>query len=414
MEGQDEFNLLYVAETYHSYGALCYAGSCSMMDDYPGSGETWGTGPATFNTWHIFGDPSLRVVGTAQPPTGMRVSPGSGLTSEGPNGGPFTPDSITYTLTNYETSPIDYSVAKSAVWIDLSDTGGTIPAEGQVLVAVSINSAAEGLADGYYEDTVYFVNETNHDGDTTRVVSLDVGVPVSVIVFSLDTDPGWSTEGEWAFGKATGQGGSSHGNPDPMIGATGNNVYGINLFGDYSTAIGGPYYLTTTAIDCSNLTQVGLHFQRWLNTDYQPYVYATVDVSNDGVNWESLWNNGSSEIADSTWSEHAFDISSVADNEPTVYIRWGHEVGQSGAWAYSGWNIDDVEIWGVAESSPECVGDINGDGFRDFSDFNLLVSAYGSQIGDPEYDPACDLNDDGFVDFSDFNLLSSLYGVPCP
>ena len=62
MEGQDEFNLLYVAESYSSYGALCYAGSCSMMDDYPGSGETHGTGPATFNTWHVFGDPSLQVV----------------------------------------------------------------------------------------------------------------------------------------------------------------------------------------------------------------------------------------------------------------------------------------------------------------------------------------------------------------
>ena len=69
MEGQDEFNLLYVAETYHSYGALCYAASCSMMDDYPGSGSMWGTGPATFLTWHIFGDPSLRVCGTTEPPT---------------------------------------------------------------------------------------------------------------------------------------------------------------------------------------------------------------------------------------------------------------------------------------------------------------------------------------------------------
>ena len=43
MEGQDEFNLLYVAEAYTTYGALCYAGSCSMMDDYPGSYQTWGT-----------------------------------------------------------------------------------------------------------------------------------------------------------------------------------------------------------------------------------------------------------------------------------------------------------------------------------------------------------------------------------
>ncbi len=62
MEGQDEFNILYTAEAYTTYGALCYAGSSSMMDDYPGSADSWGNGLATFNTWHIFGDPSLRVV----------------------------------------------------------------------------------------------------------------------------------------------------------------------------------------------------------------------------------------------------------------------------------------------------------------------------------------------------------------
>lgn len=55
MEAQDECNLLYVAEAYHSYGTLCYAGSCSMMDDY-GSG-----GVEMFNTWIYFGDPSLNL-----------------------------------------------------------------------------------------------------------------------------------------------------------------------------------------------------------------------------------------------------------------------------------------------------------------------------------------------------------------
>jgi len=69
MEGQDEFNLLYVAETYNCFGTYCYAGACSMMDDYPGNILTWGSGPATFNTWHIFGDPSLRLINDTEPPT---------------------------------------------------------------------------------------------------------------------------------------------------------------------------------------------------------------------------------------------------------------------------------------------------------------------------------------------------------
>jgi hypothetical protein len=61
MEAEDEFNLLLTdpLEPYYSYGAMCYAGSSSMMDDY-GSG-----GVEMFNTWVLFGDPSLRVIGRA-------------------------------------------------------------------------------------------------------------------------------------------------------------------------------------------------------------------------------------------------------------------------------------------------------------------------------------------------------------
>src|SRR5690606_27498061 len=52
------FNFLITNEAYVTYGALCYAGSCSMMDDY-GSG-----GVSMFDTWHIFGDPSVRIAMT--------------------------------------------------------------------------------------------------------------------------------------------------------------------------------------------------------------------------------------------------------------------------------------------------------------------------------------------------------------
>jgi hypothetical protein len=68
MEAQDEFNSLYVADSYNAYGAYCYAAACSMMDDYPGDGETYGNGHATFNTWHIFGDPTLRITGNVPIP----------------------------------------------------------------------------------------------------------------------------------------------------------------------------------------------------------------------------------------------------------------------------------------------------------------------------------------------------------
>ncbi|MBU0617917.1 MAG: hypothetical protein KKI02_09390, partial [Planctomycetes bacterium] len=56
MDAQDEFVDMFVTETYSSLGTLLYAGSCHMMDEY-GYG-----GVDMFNTWIVFGDPSLRVV----------------------------------------------------------------------------------------------------------------------------------------------------------------------------------------------------------------------------------------------------------------------------------------------------------------------------------------------------------------
>ncbi|MCP4223506.1 MAG: hypothetical protein GY773_09215, partial [Actinomycetia bacterium] len=137
-----------------------------------------------------------------------------------------------------------------------------------------------------------------------------------------------------------------------QCGATGTNVFGINLAGDYSLTVGSFEYLTTGAIDCSGFTQVSLKFQRFLNSDYQTFVYQTLEASADGASWSPLWDNGTSETADSAWSEQVHDISAVADGQSTVFLSWGHQVAASGAWAYSGWNVDDVEIWGLGGTTP--------------------------------------------------------------
>lgn len=56
MSAQDEIVDRFVDNSYETLGALCFAGSCQMMDEY-GSG-----GVSMFNTWHLFGDPSLSIV----------------------------------------------------------------------------------------------------------------------------------------------------------------------------------------------------------------------------------------------------------------------------------------------------------------------------------------------------------------
>ncbi|MHC4106556.1 MAG: agmatine deiminase family protein [Planctomycetota bacterium] len=341
--------------------------------------------------------------------TTLQVTPGTGLQASGPVGGPFSPDNIVYTLENSSASPIDYSVTGTAAWLSVTNDSGTIGPLSTVPVTVSINSAAESLGAGVYADTVSFVNLTDHDGDTARDVGVVVGVPEPVHVFNLDTNPGWTTTGEWAFGGPSGGGGAAHGYPDPSSGATGANVCGVNLNGDYSLTPGGPYYLTTTALDCSDLVQVSLHFQRWLNTDFQPYVQATLEVSNDGTTWVPVWQNGGSEIAENAWSEQVYDISSIADNAPAVYVRWGYQVSSS-AWAYSGWNIDDIEIWGLMPTT--CVEDVNGDGAINVLDLIDLLLCFG-QPASPGCEPE-DIDGDGTVNVLDLIELLLAFGQSCP
>jgi hypothetical protein len=354
-----------------------------------------------FEMYNLMGDPSLYIPlpgGGAD----MQVSPAGSFASEGPNGGPFTPESKTYTVKNNAEYPIDYSVNKAATWIDLDNTGGTIPAGGTADVVVSINSSANYLPNGYYEDVIDFVNETNHDGDTSRLVSLEVGVPVPVILFDLNTNPGWSMESNWGFGQPTG-GGGEYGNPDPTGGHTGSNVYGYNLNGDYENNM-QERHLTTTAINCSDLTQVQLKFWRWLGVETSSYDHAYVRVSTNGSSWTTVWENDDY-IEENSWSQQAYDISSIADNQPTVYIRWTMGT-TDGSWRYCGWNIDDIEIWGVEPSAP-CPWDVNDTGVVNIDDLFEVLGHWGENGG------ICDVNNDGIVNIDDIFAILANWG-PCP
>lgn len=106
----------------------------------------------------------------------LSVSPSGGLTSSGNVGGPFSPSSITYTLSNPGNSTINWNASHNsgATWVSLSKTSGTLSPGGSTTLVVSINSGAASLPAGTYGDTVSFANTTNGRGNTTRSVSLTV------------------------------------------------------------------------------------------------------------------------------------------------------------------------------------------------------------------------------------------------
>jgi hypothetical protein len=177
------------------------------------------------------------------------------------------------------------------------------------------------------------------------------GLGAREVIFEtgLDESPDFTAQGQWQFGVPAGLGGAEHGNPDPKSGYTGNNIYGVNLQGDYSSIPEGPHYLTAGPFDCRLYRDLKLQFARWLNTDEADYVRATIEFSVDGTRWAPVWEHEDTEagLEDDTWQVVVYSLGAMADSRESLYIRWGYEVKDSEAWPMSGWNIDDIMLSGV-------------------------------------------------------------------
>ena len=268
------------------------------------------------------------------------------------------------------------------------------------------------------------------EGDQSGIVYLPPNAPAATLSVAvgeiaayysepLDDNPGWATQGQWQFGPPAGLGGVSHGHPDPSSGYTGTNVYGVNLAGDYSTTMGGPNYLTMGPVDLTGIVGTRLEFMRWLNSDYAPYATNKVEVSANGTNWVEVWSNGSTEYTDSAWVPCVFDIAGIVDGHSDVYVRWSYQIG-SGAWAYSGWNIDDVAFtaFGCDYTPPLCAGDLNCDGAVTYADIDPFVAAlnYPGGVGWPHECPwlNADCNGDDDVTYADIDAFVARIGATCP
>ncbi len=226
---------------------------------------------------------------------------------------------------------------------------------------------------------------------------------------TFDSDPGWTTEDEWAFGQPTG-GGGDHGGPDPTSGYTGNYVYGYDLNGDYDNYL-PERHLTSTPIDCTGLYGTHLTFWRWLGVERPLYDHAYIRVSTNGSTWTTVWEN-TAEITDSEWQEIDLDVSAYVDNEPTVYLRW--TMGETDvAWEYCGWNIDDVRLVTLDCTPPvePGDGDYDDDGDVDLGDFAGFQACFGSV----PLTGACasvDMNASGAVDLADVADFAGALGGP--
>jgi Zn-dependent metalloprotease/subtilisin family serine protease len=273
---------------------------------------------------------------------GLAVSPEYKAEFRGSEGGPFWPASSIFVVTNNSASAMGWSVSCSSNWLNALPAGGTLAAHASQAVTVRMLEAGNTLPQGAYEASLLFSN-TLTGATAARGVKLAVEPRAETTIheFPLDSDPGWTCEGAWAFGAPQGYGG------DPATPFSGLNVYGYNLAGPYSNSM-PVAYLTTGALDLGGYTNVVLRFQRWLVVDAPDA--ACLQVSTDGVNWSNLWSNAGTLIQDTSWQSVSYALPAFAQGQPAVYLRWG--MGPTDAsFAYAGWNLDDVSLTGQTVDS---------------------------------------------------------------
>lgn len=221
----------------------------------------------------------------------------------------------------------------SASWPDLAagQTSTSNPPHFQIFVSGTAPEGSEVTFNLAFSATGYSDNKT-FSQTITRIAQH--------YFWNLDDDPEWTCDGAWNWGDPSGTAG------DPGTGYTGTNVYGYNLNGAYPNSMTAQF-LTSAAIDCSEITGVQVSFMRWLGVESSQYDHASFAVSSNGTSFQTIWSNPASDLIDTSWQMISFDISAVADQQSTVYLRWSMGSSDSSV-AMCGWNIDDVAIMGIS------------------------------------------------------------------
>ncbi|MFC1499349.1 DNRLRE domain-containing protein, partial [Verrucomicrobiota bacterium] len=220
---------------------------------------------------------------------------------------------------------------------------------------------------------IYAKAYDNSGGTTLSVTKV---VTVGTVLYSADMDSnpaGWTLEPEWEYGAPSGVD-SVYGYGEPFSGFTGTNIIGYQLDSPYYYGTStNENYATTPAIDCTQHDNITLRFRGWLGIcDYPGWnLHADIEVSTNGLTWQTVWANVHTHPG-GTWPLWEIDVSSVADNSASVYIRWKMQGGIGGLpYTYSGWNLDDVVVVGEPIVFPEM--DVYGNGVE-ISDGDMMPS----------------------------------------
>lgn len=302
----------------------------------------------------------------------FKVTPGVGFSSLGEEGGPFSPISSTFTLENTTDSPLNWTASKTQTWLDLSATSGTIAAQSSATVDATINSNANGLTAGSYNDTVVFTDTTNTIVEQ-RTVVLDVTT---------------SLYAHWKFDETSGSNAadssvnSSDGAVDGAAWTTGldNNALSFDGSNDVVTfgtgpSLGGQTDFTLSAWIKTSATTDGViiqqrdvagwngeyvvsvaadgtvHFMLYGNSAYQ-YDFGTTATVNNGA-WHHIVviRDGEDGYIYIDAAAPTTTTGTLRDLDATIGVGIGADIRDNGS--YFNGLIDDVRIYNEALSSTD-------------------------------------------------------------
>ncbi len=290
----------------------------------------------------------------------LSVSPSSGLTSSGSVGGPFSPVSQIYTLTNSGGASLSWTAGNTANWLTLSATSGALDGGDSTDVTVSINANANSLAAGGYSDTVSFTNATNGASNTTRSVTLTVnplvadftGSPTSgpaplPVTFNDASTGGIITNWFWDFG----DGGTTNITTNAVVHTYAAGTYGVTLI------ITGPDGVSTNPKP-NYITALTL-YQSWqiqyFGSTNNPNAAPTADPDGDGQDNMAEFLAGT----DPTGGASTFRITSIAPEGADFRITWMTGIGRTDA----------------LQSAP---GDAGGSYSNNFNDLFVVTNTVGT------------------------------------
>ncbi len=176
--------------------------------------------------------------------------------------------------------------------------------------------------------------------------SFHIFVGEMVPIFSDGMEAG---DNGWTHGFSQGQDDWEHGaisgwsRTDPISASSGTKAWGNDLGGDYPSSVDN--YLESPTIDCSGYQKVRIQFERWLSVERGIYDQARILV-----NGYEIWRNEAyGDHLDYDWKKQDFDISSYADDNSSVKIKF--QITSDGWINLGGWNIDDFNLSGMGAAS---------------------------------------------------------------